>query len=239
MNIAIIGYGKMGKEIEQIAIERNHTIPLIIDHTNQSDISLASKHNIDVAIEFTRPEVVENNIKHCFEQNIPIVTGTTGWNNRQEEIKDLCIRTNQTLVYSSNYSIGVNLFFQLNRIFANIINKHPEYQPSIDEIHHIAKLDKPSGTAITLAEEILEAYPSLKQWSLENEQNTLPISAYREEGAIGTHIIKYASEIDCISLKHEAYSRKGFALGAVIAAEWAYNKKGFYSFQEIINQLIK
>ena len=237
MNIALIGYGKMGKEVEQIALDRGHSIVLRINDSNLSDISNLKLANTDVAIEFTTPEAVIDNIQSCFSQNIPIITGTTGWNNRQSEIELLCSALNQTIIYSSNFSIGVNLFFQLNKMFAQIISKHSNYKPSIEEIHHTAKLDKPSGTAITLAEGLLESYTSLSSWSLDKNEQTLPINAIRKDGAVGTHSITYTSDIDTISLTHEANSRKGFALGAVIAAEWAYNKKGFFSFQQILNQL--
>lgn len=227
----------MGKEIEKIAIERGHTINLIIDHDNYSDLNKENTANTDAVIEFTQPNAIINNIDKCFELNLPFVTGTTGWYDKIEEIKTKCEKNNQAFLYATNFSIGVNIFFKVNQYLSSLMNKHMDYTPSIDEIHHTAKLDKPSGTAITLANTIVDNYPNLNNWTLENEINKLQINSFREEGVVGKHTINYKSEIDSISITHKANNRKGFALGAVLAAEWINNKKGFYAFNEIFETL--
>jgi len=238
MNIALIGYGKMGKAIKEIAEEKGHHVSLIIDKKNSDQMNAEHFKDIDVAIEFSTPEAAVHNFKKCFEMNIPVVTGTTGWYDEMEEIKDICLQEEKSMIWGSNFSVGVNIFFKINTYLARIAAKHKEYQPFLSETHHTAKLDKPSGTAISLANQILEEYKNLDGWSLEQEKDKLPVEAKREEGIFGIHEISYQSEIDDIQIKHTAKSRKGFALGAVLAAEWLHNKKGFYSFYEIFDNII-
>lgn len=236
MNIAIIGYGKMGKEIESIALQRGHSIGLKINSTNINDLNAVNLKEIDVAIEFTTPNNVINNIKTCFQNNIPVVVGTTGWYNKFDEIKKECINNKQTLLYATNCSIGVNLFFKLNQQLAQMMNKYDDYEVSIDEIHHTQKLDSPSGTAITLAEGVIDNINKKTCWveGDAKKDNELRIDAYREENVPGTHIIKYKSEIDTIAIKHEAHNRKGFAKGAVVAAEYIKDKKGIFTMNDVL-----
>ncbi len=239
MKIALIGYGKMGKAIEKIAVERGHSVVAIYDSKNIFSADAADK--IDVAIEFTKPDLAVNHIKKCIDTHIPIVTGTTGWFNQLEEIEAYTEQNNGALLHASNFSIGVNIFFAINRKLAQLISKHPEYQVSIEEIHHLQKLDAPSGTAISLAKGILENNSNLKEWVLEEgktqsfESHQIPITARREPDVPGTHTVKYQSEIDTISIHHEAHSRQGFALGAVIAAEWLFGKKGVFTMNNVLN----
>lgn len=192
-------------------------------------------NEIDVAIEFSTPETVVNNINTCFNANVPIVVGTTGWYNQFQEIEKKCIETNQTLFYATNYSIGVNLFMKINSYLAELMNNYPNYNVSMEEIHHIHKLDKPSGTAITLAEQIISKINSKKNWSItENSKDKLFIKDVREGEVPGTHIVKYQSTIDDIEIMHKAHNRQGFALGAVVAAEFLKGKKGVYNMSNII-----
>jgi len=236
MKIALLGYGKMGKEIEKICLDRNHDIIARID--NEKDWDTYSKELIqaDVAIEFSTPAAVLSNIEKCFSLDLPIVVGTTGWYDKKEELKKECIEKNQAFIFGSNFSIGVNLFFLLNQTFARIMNNYSDYTPSIEEIHHTQKLDAPSGTAISLADIIIQNIDYLKKWELNEDTNneTLGITAKRIDPTPGTHTITYSSDIDEIELKHTAKSRAGFAKGAVFAAEWIHNKKGFFEFQEIL-----
>ncbi|AID37468.1 4-hydroxy-tetrahydrodipicolinate reductase [Candidatus Walczuchella monophlebidarum] len=218
MNIALIGYGKMGKAVEKIARNRNHKIVLISTCTPD----LTNLKEVNIAIEFSIPEAAFKNVKICLENNIPVVCGTTGWLDKLSEIKSLCQEKNGTFLYSSNFSIGVNLFFEINRIFAHIIAPYKEYEVSIEEKHHTEKKDTPSGTAITLAKAIL------------NEGNQLVITSQRIEHVIGIHTIRYHSTIDDISLQHRANNREGFALGAVVAAEWVSKKKGIFSMKDVL-----
>ena len=238
MNIALFGYGKMGKAIEKVALERGHNIVLKIS-SNSKNISLK---NIDIAIDFSLPNVAFNNIKFCLEQGIPIISGTTGWLDKYNETIKICKDNNGTFLYASNFSIGVNLFFELNKKLAKIIRNYKEkYTPSIKEIHHTQKLDAPSGTAISLAQPILENF-NIKEWSLNVTDNKekLRIDAERTKNVSGTHIVKYTSEIDEIEIKHIAKSRKGFALGAVIASEFIHNKKGVFTMKDVLaNQITK
>jgi 4-hydroxy-tetrahydrodipicolinate reductase len=228
MKIALIGYGKMGREIEKIALERGHTIVSIIDIDNQEEFdSTDFLFSTEVAIEFTRPETAFANYQKCFERNIPVVAGTTGWLEHLDEVKKECKKNNQTFFYASNYSIGVNIFFAVNRQLAKIMNPFPQYDVSMEEIHHIHKLDAPSGTAITLAEDVVK---NLERKSRED----LPIRSIREGEAPGIHEVIYESDADRISIKHDAKNRTGFALGAVLAAEFTKGKTGFLTMDDLL-----
>lgn len=236
MNIAIIGYGKMGKEIKSLAESRGHVISLIIDVDNTNELNPKNVKNIDVAIEFTTPETAVKDYKFCFDNNIPVVSGTTGWLSEYENIIDLCKNKNQTFFYASNFSIGVNILFEVNKYLAKIMNKFKEYDVSIDETHHIHKLDKPSGTAISLANQIINNIDKKNNWELNSTiKENININSFREDEVTGIHKIKYKSDIDEITLSHSAYNRKGFALGAVLAAEFIRNKKGVYSMKDLID----
>lgn len=235
MKIALFGYGKMGKEIEQIALQRKHEIVLKIDENNAGSMAANDLKKADVGIEFSTPHSVIKNIQKAFEHQLPLVVGTTGWYEQLEEIKSLCKKQNGSLFYASNFSLGVNLFFKVNSYLAEWMNKYPEYEVSMEEIHHIHKLDKPSGTAISLANQILEKIERKKNWSItEKKPETLFIQDVREGEVPGTHIVRYTSGIDDIEIMHKAHNRKGFALGAVIAAEFLHNKKGIYTMSDLI-----
>lgn len=235
MNIALIGYGKMGKEIEAAALKRGHSITLKINKDNAERMSEEDLQKADVAIEFSTPHTVLNNIKKCISAQIPIVVGTTGWYDHFEEIKSLCAQKNGSLFHATNFSLGVNLFFKVNTYLAELMNKYEGYEVSMEEIHHIHKLDKPSGTAITLANQIIEKIERKNKWSIDSKHaDTLFIKDIREGEVPGTHIIKYQSDIDDIEIMHKAHNRKGFALGAVIAAEFLHTKKGIYTMNDII-----
>lgn len=238
MNIALIGYGKMGKEIEQIALSRKHKITLIVDAHNATSYSKEDLKKADVAIEFSTPESAINNIYKSFDAGIPIVVGTTGWLHKLEEIKKNCLEKKQTLFYASNYSIGVNLFFKLNQQLAKLMNGYPAYQVSMEEIHHVHKLDSPSGTAISLANQVIENLDAKQKWvnTTSKAENELEIISKRLDEVPGTHTVTYKSAEDEISIAHIAYNRKGFALGAVIAAEWLKNKKsGIYGMEQLMD----
>ena len=230
MKIALIGYGKMGKEIEKISLQRKHEIIFKID----KDSNIKNLNGADVAINFCTPETALRNIKMGLKNSIPVVSGTTGWLSGLSKIHELSKTTNTSFLYSSNFSLGVNLFFNLNKKFADIMNKHNEYSLKIEETHHVQKADKPSGTAITLAETIIKK-GKYKNWSMHNEKNSIPIESKRIDKVPGTHIVNYSSEQDSIEIKHIAKNRKGFALGAVIAAEWIIDKKGVFQMSDIIN----
>jgi 4-hydroxy-tetrahydrodipicolinate reductase len=234
MKIALIGYGKMGREIEKIAEERNHQVILKISRENISAFSEISK--ADVAIEFTTPESALENIVKCFDAQTPVVVGTTGWFNKLEEAKNLCNSKNGALLYASNFSVGVNLFFKLNKYLSALMNNHPEYEVSMEETHHTQKKDAPSGTAITLAEGIIENIKSKTAWVKENASmpNEIAITSHRVENVPGTHEILYSSPIDEIKISHIAKNRKGFALGAVLAAEFLAEKKGIYTMDDVL-----
>jgi 4-hydroxy-tetrahydrodipicolinate reductase len=236
MKIAIIGYGKMGKEIEKIALERGHTVPLKISSKNLDDFSKKNLENCDVAIDFTIPDLAVENIYKCFEANLPIVVGTTGWYANFDEVVENCKSKNQTLLYATNCSLGVNLFFELNKKLAKLMSTQNDYDVKMEEIHHTQKLDAPSGTAITLAEGLIENYPQKKSWKCDEEvsEGELLINAIRTENVPGTHVITYSSEIDEIEIKHTAHNRKGFAKGAVIAAEYIANKKGVFTMNDVL-----
>jgi 4-hydroxy-tetrahydrodipicolinate reductase len=245
MKIALLGYGKMGKIIEQIALERQHQIVLKIDKDNQHEATTENLQQADVAIEFSTPSSVLGNIDRCFEAGVPIVIGTTGWYEQLNSVKEKCLAGNHALLYGSNYSVGVNIFFHVNRVLAKIMNQYPHYDVQVEEIHHTQKLDAPSGTAITIAEGILDGLDAKQQWknvivSDDAEPaeetvtgNDLLIESLRIENVPGTHTVVYDSEIDTIEFKHTAHNRNGFALGAVLAAEWLKDKKGFFQVTDM------
>jgi 4-hydroxy-tetrahydrodipicolinate reductase len=235
MKIALLGYGKMGKEIEAIALQRNHEIVLKVDKDNADKISSDELKKSNVAIEFSTPHTVMENISKCLNAQVPVVVGTTGWYDHFEEIKKLCSEKNGALFHATNFSLGVNLFFKVNTYLADLMSKYADYDVSIEEIHHIHKLDKPSGTAITLANQVVERIGRKKKWSVTDKTNeTLFIKDVREGEVPGTHIVKYQSTIDDIEIMHKAHNRKGFALGAIMAAEFLHGKKGIYSMDDII-----
>ena len=235
MNIALLGYGKMGKEIESIALQRGHTIVLKVDESNSITFTIEDLKKADVAIEFSTPQTVSANIKKCLNAQVPVAVGTTGWYDEFEMIQELCLQKNGALFHATNFSLGVNLFFKMNTYLAELMNKYDSYNVEMEEIHHIHKLDKPSGTAISLANQILEKIERKKQWSItDNSSETLFIKDVREGEIPGTHIIKYTSAIDEIEIMHKAHNRKGFALGAVIAAEYIKGKKGIFTMNDLI-----
>ncbi len=234
MKIVLFGYGKMGKEVEKIALERGHELILRIKKNEEYDISEA-----DVAIDFSVPSAAFNNITSCFKKNIPVISGTTGWLEDYEKAVTICKKNNGSFIYASNFSIGVNLFFELNDKLSRIMNSNNNYTPSIEEIHHTKKLDAPSGTAITIAEQTIKN-SSIKEWCLHTnkakvDKEIIPISSKRIKDVPGTHIVAYESEIDSIEIKHTAHNRKGFAHGAIIAAEWLINKNGVYTMKDVLN----
>lgn len=243
MKIALLGYGKMGKMIEAIALDRNHEIVLKIDESNTGELTIENLKKADVAIEFSTPHTVLENIYKCIEAGTPLVVGTTGWYGQLQSVKDACIAANSSVMYGSNFSVGVNIFFQISKMAARMLNNFSDqYDVGMEEIHHIHKLDSPSGTAITIAEDILEEFKSKNEWvdvnsSEENVTQHLPehliIQSYREGEVPGTHSVIYDSDVDRIELTHEAHGRQGFALGAVLAGEWIADKKGFYSVKEM------
>lgn len=236
MRIALIGYGKMGKLIEQIAESRSHVITAIFDST--SNLQEINKENTDIAIEFTKPDSAVQNIRTCVEKGIPIVVGTTGWNEDLHQTASFVSEKKGSMLHASNFSIGVNIFFELNKLLAKLMNSHPEYHASIEEIHHVQKLDAPSGTAISIAEQMINAHGNYSNWRLgegELANNTLSIYAKRIPEVPGTHCVTYRSDIDSISLTHEAFNRSGFATGAVIAAEWLKGKCGVFTMQDVLN----
>jgi len=238
MKIALIGYGKMGQIIEELAVQRGHLIVFRGNSINQEWKSSSGKPDWDVAIEFTNPHAVVDNLKHLIQRNIPTVCGSTGWNKDYEYIEELVRLSETSFITASNFSVGVNLFFAMNRILARIMNHHEEYQVSIEEIHHTEKKDAPSGTAITAAEQIISNIQRLKKWKLSDlthESSDLPISALRLPQVPGTHTVNYVSQIDTLSFTHTALSRKGFALGALLAAEYINGKKGIFTIQEVLN----
>ena len=236
MKIALIGYGKMGKTIEQIALNRGHQIVSIVDINNPEEFQSANFKSADVAIEFTTPATAFDNYMKSFAAGVPVVSGTTGWLDRISEIKEKCEKEGKTFCYASNFSIGVNIFFALNKYLAKIMNNFPSYNISMTETHHIHKLDAPSGTAITLAEGIIENVDRKDRWTLETaeQQTDLPIHAIREGEVPGIHEVTYESDVDYISIKHDAKSRAGFALGAVVAAEFTAGKKGFLGMDDML-----
>lgn len=233
----MIGYGKMGKTIEEVAAERKHRIVArLTSNANAQDWEKLRMAN--VCIEFTRPDAAPTNFKRCLEMGLPVVTGTTGWYERMDEVVTWCKSGDCSFFWASNFSIGVNLFWQANKKLAELMALHPGYKAGITEIHHTQKLDAPSGTAITTAEQIIQRHPGYDRWRLASEGDapaTLLIDAIREEDVKGTHIVSYDSEVDRIELKHEAKSRRGFALGAVLAAEWLLDKKGLFTMEDMLS----
>ncbi len=232
MKIGLFGYGKMGKMIEQIALERGHQIVAKVD-VDAKDVDFTT---MDVAIDFSTPAAAYQNITDCFENGVPVISGTTGWLERYQEAIDICEKNGGAFIYASNFSLGVNLFFELNTQLARMMSNLEEYKVSMEEIHHTQKLDAPSGTAITLAEAIMDN-SSYKNWQLESaqEESTIPITSKREGMVPGTHTISYESDVDKLEIKHVAHNRKGFALGAVVAAEWIQGKTGVFSMKDVLN----
>ena len=232
MKIALLGYGKMGKTIEQIAINRGHSIVLKIDK-GDSDYDITKA---DVAIDFSIPSVAFNNISNCLNNNIPVISGTTGWLENFNKAVDLCKEKKGAFIYASNYSLGVNIFFELNKTLAKMMNSLKQYNVSLEEIHHTQKLDAPSGTAISLANDIISNNENFKDWKLDKTgEAIIPIIAKRIEDVPGTHTINYESEVDTITIEHIAHNRQGFALGAVIAAEWIVGKTGVFTMKDVLN----
>jgi 4-hydroxy-tetrahydrodipicolinate reductase len=236
MDIALIGYGKMGKEIERIAVSRGHRVSLIIDVDNTSDLTAENLKKCDVAIEFTRPETAVSNYYKCFEAGIPVVSGTTGWLDRKEEVLEKCLSLDATFFYASNFSIGMNLFFELNRKLATLMSGYNNYRASMTEIHHTQKLDAPSGTAISLANDMIDILPGLKNWVNKASDDTtdLPIISERTGTVPGTHIIKYESDVDYIEITHCVKSRSGLAYGSVLAAEYCLNHSGILTMNDLL-----
>jgi 4-hydroxy-tetrahydrodipicolinate reductase len=243
MNIALIGYGKMGKAIHEIAQEKNnqlsenkYNINLIVDIDNRNTTTIEQLQQCDVAIEFTSPHTAVENIKWCFEAGVPVVVGSTGWLQHIDEIKKIVETENKSLLYAPNFSIGVNIFFEMNRILARIMNQHQEYDVMMEEIHHTEKKDAPSGTALYAAEDILKINNTKANWANEatNQKDVLDIISLREENVPGTHTVFYQSSIDTIELKHTAHNRKGFAGGALTAAAWLIGKKGVYTMDDVL-----
>ncbi|MBX2826666.1 MAG: 4-hydroxy-tetrahydrodipicolinate reductase [Flavobacteriaceae bacterium] len=231
MKIALLGYGKMGKTIERLAVEKGHEIV----YTASSSSETGNLKAADCAIEFSLPGTAVSNIKRCFEENIPVVSGTTGWLDAYDEVLNFCKNSNGSFIYASNFSIGVNLFFSMNDYLAQLMKPWADYVPSLTEIHHTQKLDAPSGTAITLAEGILK-HSKKKGWKLDStEKEHLSIEAKRIEDVKGTHMVDYTSPIDTITLQHEAHTRDGFALGAILAAEWLVGKTGVFTMKDVLN----
>ncbi len=236
MKIALIGYGKMGKAIEEIALQNGHEIVLRISARNTEDLTDINLQKADAAIEFTGPESAADNLKKCFKASVPVVCGSTGWLDKWDEIKNICLAKNGGLVYASNFSIGVNLFFELNKYLANLMKQYETYKVKIEEIHHTQKKDAPSGTAITLAEQIFEISHRKKSWvnHLSDKEEELEIISERVDPAAGTHKIKYISDIDDIEIIHTAHNRTGFAGGAVKAAEFLQGKKGIFTMKDVL-----
>jgi 4-hydroxy-tetrahydrodipicolinate reductase len=237
MNIALIGYGKMGKAIEEIAMQRGHHIVLKIDEYNLPEFNKENISKADVAIEFTGPHSAYENVKKALEFNIPVVSGSTGWTEKLDAMIRYCKEKNGSFIYASNFSIGVNLFFELNKKLASLMAPHAEYKIRLEETHHTAKKDAPSGTAITLAEQVMEHYPGKTKWVNNESSNDseLAIVSKRIDPAAGTHNVRYFSPIDDIEIIHTAHNRTGFAKGAVLAAEYLMDKKGYFTMKDVLN----
>ncbi|OWY21122.1 4-hydroxy-tetrahydrodipicolinate reductase [Sphingobacteriales bacterium UPWRP_1] len=239
MNIALIGYGKMGKTIEQVIAEEyagSCQIVLRVDSQNCHTLDIPTLQKADVAIEFTTPTAAAHNLLLCMEAGVPVVCGTTGWLNRFDEIRQMCLHKGGALVYASNFSVGVNLFFELNRLLAQLMRPYPQYHPQIEETHHVQKKDAPSGTAVTLAEAVVSESLKLQKWVTHSniEPDELPVISHRIEDVKGTHIVRYQSAIDTIEISHTAHSRRGFAQGAVMAATWVVGKKGIFTMRDVL-----
>jgi 4-hydroxy-tetrahydrodipicolinate reductase len=237
MKIALIGYGKMGQAIDAIATAKGHEVILKVDINSQHLLEKEHLSKADVAIEFTTPETAYHNILNCFEANVPVVSGTTGWLDKLPEIKALCEEKGQAFLHTTNFSIGVNIFFEVNKKLAALMATQPQYNVKMEEIHHTQKKDAPSGTAITLAEQILASVPRKTGWVNEETElsEVMGIVSKREDPAPGTHIVSYTSDIDDITITHTAHSRQGFAAGAVVAAEWLHDKKGVFTMRDVLN----
>ncbi len=236
MNIALIGYGKMGREIEKIAISRGHSIVLTIDKDSVCKLTKENMQKVDVAIEFTEPSSAFNNYVRCMKAGVAVVSGTTGWLEKIDELKAVCEETKGGFFYASNFSVGVNLFFALNKKLASLMNTFDSYDVEMQETHHIHKLDAPSGTAITLAEGVFENLSRKDKWELDKASDftTMKIDAVREGEVPGTHVVKYFSDVDQITITHEAFNRKGFALGAVLSAEFMKGKRGMFGMSDLL-----
>lgn len=244
MKIALFGYGKMGKEIEKMAIERGHSISLIVDEHNRLEITKENLENSDVIIDFTVPEAVKENVFLAFKSKIPIVVGTTGWIHQIEEINEASKKYNGALIHASNFSLGVNMFFEINERLAQLMNSQEQYEISVEETHHIEKKDAPSGTSISIAEAIIKFVKRKNSWkeyekgiSVRSQQSEIPVFYSREKDVVGKHAVTYKSAIDQIEIKHEAFNRKGFALGAIIASEWIIGKKGIFSIKDLMSSI--
>ena len=237
MNIALIGYGKMGKAIEEIALQRDHTIVLKIDEFNTADFTKEKISKADVAIEFTGPHSAFENVKKAIGFQTPVVCGSTGWTERLDEMKNYCREKNGSFIYASNFSIGVNLFFELNKKLASLMAPHTDYKVHIEETHHTQKKDAPSGTAITLAEQIMEHLDYKKEWVNDeiDDPQKLSIISKRIDPAAGIHSVKYSSPVDDIEIIHTAHNRTGFAKGAVLAAEFLKDKRGYFTMKDVLN----
>lgn len=246
MKIALLGYGKMGKIIEKIALDRKHDIVLKIGQSNLDELTTENLQQADVVIEFSTPAAVLDNINTCFAAGVPVVVGTTGWHNMMADVKQKCEHSNNTLLYGTNFSVGVNIFFHVNKMLARLMNQYPYYDVQVEEIHHTQKLDSPSGTAITIADGIIDNLDAKQGWTNvlttddEADEGNIPadqllIESLRIENVPGTHTVIYDSEVDSIEFKHTAHNRNGFALGAVLAAEWLQDKKGFYSVEDMFD----
>jgi len=236
MKIALLGYGKMGKEIEKTALARNHEIVLVIDVANLHELTPENLARTDVALDFSTPGSAFRNIMACFDAGVPVVCGTTGWLDRLGEVKRICLERGGTLFHAPNFSLGVNLFFALNRYLARLMDPMSGYDVTVREIHHIHKLDAPSGTAITLAGDLIGFLERKKKWELNGAQDpsTLRIDAVREDEVPGTHTITYDSDVDTLEITHRAKNRRGLALGAVLAAEFVKDKKGVFSMEDLL-----
>lgn len=236
MKLALIGYGKMGKAVEEIALSRNHSIAAVIDTPGDWSLKSDLLKICDAAVEFTIPSVAVGNIMKCFEAGVPVVSGTTGWNERYAEVKEYCLKMGGALLYASNFSLGMNIFFEVNRKLANLMNPYPMYDVNIEEIHHTQKLDAPSGTAITLANDIIANLERKTAWVNEPSENPgdLVINSVRVGTVPGTHTVTYNSENDMVSIRHEAKSRRGLALGAILAAEFIAGKKGVFTMNDLL-----
>ncbi len=237
MKITLIGYGKMGRAIEEIAVQKGHQVVLKISSQNTADCTTENLRHADVVIEFTNPHSAVNNIKNCIDAGVPVVCGSTGWLQHWDEVTKYCDKKNGALLYASNFSVGVNLFFELNTYLAKLMAAYPDYDVMIEEIHHTQKKDAPSGTAITLAEQILHQLQRKKTWINEesNNKDELSIISKRIDPAPGTHTIKYTSAIDDIEITHTAHNRRGFASGAVLAAEFLQEKRGIYTMKDVLH----
>ncbi|MBM3443988.1 MAG: 4-hydroxy-tetrahydrodipicolinate reductase [Bacteroidetes bacterium] len=236
MNIALIGYGKMGKAIEAIAVERGHSVSIKIDLDNSSDFNEAHLRSVDVAIEFTSPHTALHNVLQCIDWGVPVVCGSTGWLESLPQVESRCSEKNGSFLYASNFSVGVNIFFEVNKHLTRIMSQHPQYTPEIKEIHHTQKKDAPSGTAITLAEQLIASHPSITSWTHEATAgaHSVVIHSDRIDPYPGWHEVKYRSEVDEITIVHNAKNRQGFALGAVLAAEFIQNKRGIFTMKDVL-----